>query len=606
MLEAGTRIGDWIIDRPLDEGGMGAVYLCHNFLSERITAAIKVMDRQRADVSQDRFVREVEAMASLRHESVVRILGFGEAPEHRVYFIAMELVDGEPLAKRIQAGPWAWPGPREVFVKLARGLAHAHGRGIAHRDIKPQNLMIGPDDSACIIDFGISAAEGRTSLTTEGMFLGTVTHMAPELFGHQDPDPIKADIYALGQVFYETLTGHRAFSAQSALTAEQRMVYVMASKMNCEALDPGPHCPDELRALIRQATQPVPANRIQDMSAFVAALEAVPLRPGPGLPTPPPLPPPPTVPTTGSGARVPLLPTTQMTLQAPVVQRPPSVPPVTGSGSRADPGIPTRSGRKSPAPDSAAEAVEVSAAVEPTESEARPAAPSPIVHEAPEQPAPQPRRHSALWGLGVGLAVGLPIGLIIVGLQLGWFSSDPPPPVISAPSAPLIDSTTRVAPRAQTGASATTPGEAASPRTTAPAKSAPEPTPVKKSSTTPSSTERVRSTPEPTTSAAPDLNARMLLEMGLSGDLYSPPLMGVFEGRRSSFEACFQGAGAIGVTTTVVVRWTLSAGQLTERPKATGGSGSLGACLERRVSDVHFDLTQTGAAELELIYKPSG
>ena len=616
MLDAGTRIGDWIIDRPLDEGGMGAVYLCHNFLSERITAAIKVMDRQRADVSRDRFVREVEAMASLRHESVVRILGFGEAPEHRAFFIAMELVEGEPLSKRIQSGPWAWPGPREVFLKIARGLAHAHSRGIAHRDIKPQNLMIGADNSACIIDFGISVAEGRTSLTTEGMFLGTVTHMAPELFGHQSPDSIKADIYALGQVYYEVLTGHRAFSAQSAMTAEQRMVYVMASKMNCEPLDPGPYCPDALRELIRYATQPSPSARIPDMAAFVAALEAVPLEAGPGLPTPPPLPPPAPASSvaTGGGAMPLLPPTAQMPLPAtPAAQPPPPVVPSTGSGRRADPGIPTRSGRKAPAPQ---EPAAQEPAEEPEREAARggamdpwpaalsapAAAPAPQEEDEPPPAAPSKPR-SVLWGLGVGLAVGLPIGLVIVGLQLGWFSAAPPPPVTPAPAAPLIDSSTRVSPRAQS-APEVAPKPAATPKPSA------EPAPTKKSSPPATSSERSRPTTAETSApkSAPvaDPNARMLLEVGLSGDLYSPPLMSVVEGRRSAFEACFQGAGAIGYTTTVVVRWTLDAGQLVGRPKATGGVGSLGACLERRVSDMPFDVSQSGNAELELIYKVSG
>lgn len=583
-LETGTRVADWIVDSALDEGGMGAVYRCHNALSERIQGALKVMDRHRADVSRDRFVREVEALASLRHEAVVRILGFGEAPEIRAFYIAMELVQGDSLAKRIAEGPWAWPGPRDVFIKLASGLAHAHGRGIAHRDIKPQNLMYTEDGSACIIDFGISAAEGRTSLTSEGMFLGTVTHMAPELFGQGNVDPMKADVYALGQVFYEVLTGTRAFSAQSALTAEQRMVYVMAAKMNSEALDPGPTCPPALRTLIREATHPDPSQRAVDLTRFVRALEAVPqeavvLEPGAANP--------------GSQGedRTPLAPTevlrapTGSTAQEPISQPvpPPPLVPATGSGRRPDPGIPTRSGRK-PQP------LELEPNLEaPFEEQPEPEAAA----ETPPEDARARQRKSVFMGLGVGLLIGIPLALLLVGWQLGWFGGGAEPtPTPPEPAQQLTPTPTPAE---------VTPPTAPTPTPTTPATPAPTSTPRKA---------RAPETPkEPTQVGAPvatDPDVAMRLDWGLSleGDLYIKALTPLLEGRRGALEACFGGAGVDGARTEVRVVWTLQSGAITAGPSASGGPAALDRCLVGIIKKIPFDSMQSGTATLDLEYYP--
>ncbi len=587
-LEQGTRIADWIVDAALDEGGMGSVYRCHNALSERILAALKVMDRHRADVSRDRFIREVEALASLRHEAVVRILGFGEAPEHRAFYIAMELVQGDSLARRIADGPWPWPGPREVFLKLAGGLAHAHARGIAHRDIKPQNLMYGVDGSACIIDFGISAAEGRTSLTSEGMFLGTVTHMAPELFGQSHVDPMRADLYALGQVFYEVLTGARAFTAQSALTAEQRMVYVMAAKMNSEPLDPGPSCPPALRALIREATHPDPLQRTPDLGRFLRALEAVPPEPG--------VEPPELVPQ----ERAPLAPTEVMRsnpgspapdLSAP----PPPVVPSTGSGRRPDLGIPTRSGRKP----ILAEPIAI------PEPAAPPPEPEPEPEPEPARPALSARdrqRQSVLRGLGVGLLVGIPLALSLVGWQLGWFSGDQPPP--PEPDLPPVEQ----APTTPTEQSPATPDEPPSAPAEKPAQEATKATTPTESAPTTSKRTRAETSKDtkPVEAAPVAADVPMRLEYGFSleGDLYSRALSPLFEGRRSAFESCFAGAGVDGQRTEVRVQWTLNAGTITAGPTASGGPDAIGRCLAGNIKRISFDSMQTGTVTLDFEYVP--
>lgn len=574
---------------------MGSVYRCHNALSERIQGAIKVMDRHRADVSRDRFIREVEALASLRHESVVRILGFGEAPEHRAFYIAMELVQGDSLAKRINAGPWPWPGPREVFLKLAHGLAHAHGRGIAHRDIKPQNLMFGEDGSACIIDFGISAAEGRTSLTSEGMFLGTVTHMAPELFGQGAVDPMKADIYALGQVFYEVLTGSRAFSAQAALTVEQRMIYVMAAKMNSETLDPGPESPPALRALIREVTCPDPARRTPDLQRFIAALEAVPLEPGqprlgqapreePQLPLDPTLP----LPSARSGAANAPLPDPATQAVAP----PPPVVPTTGSGRRPDLGIPTRAPRRAPEPTGPIPGV---------------GSPAPDDEEPPPPAVPRSAGRSTVLGAAVGLLVGIPLGLGLLGWQLGWFEGDPPPATPVAPEA------SQAAPPSPPATAETTADEPAKPEAKKPEAKKAEPTKSEAATstetrsaprTTARQTTETRPSTQPPAPAAEDVPMGLSFDLSLEGELYAPALSPLFEGRRSAFEACFMGAGAQGSRTDLSVRWSLAAGAITDGPSASGGSTSLHRCVEGIVRRIPFDATQSGAVSLGVSYAP--
>ena len=173
VLQSGERIGDWVVDAPLGEGGMGAVYRVHSALAERLTAALKVMKPTEEADGRDRFIREAEALSSLDHPAIVRVMGFGEDPLHGVLYLAMELVEGETLAARLERGPMGLDEALGVFVPLASALEHAHQAGIFHRDIKPSNIVLGRAGFVRLVDFGIALQRhGNDTITT--MHRGTL------------------------------------------------------------------------------------------------------------------------------------------------------------------------------------------------------------------------------------------------------------------------------------------------------------------------------------------------------------------------------------------------------------------------------------------------
>ncbi len=286
MLKAGDRIGDWIVIDVLGEGGMGAVYRCRNAMSDRIEAAVKVIKPHSLKDETERFVREVESLDALRHAAVVRIKGWGEDLQRGVLWLAMDIVRGDDLEKVLARGPLDVATARRVFASVADALRHAHQRGVYHRDIKPANIILGDDGHPWIVDFGIAVQKGRTRLTAMGTVPGTPAYMAPEIFsGESRPDPVKLDVYALGQVLHEAITGRFAFpDASDSISTGQALVSLMGRKLKAEALDPGPEFPDDLRALIRNATEPEPDDRLADMNSFYEALAVLPPVPRPSAP----------------------------------------------------------------------------------------------------------------------------------------------------------------------------------------------------------------------------------------------------------------------------------------------------------------------------------
>lgn len=273
MLATGDRIGDWIVDKTLGEGGMGAVFLAHNVLSAKVRAAVKVLKPHSMGDARKRFVREVELLASVQHPAVVRVLGGGEDSERGLLFMAMEFLEGEELGDRLARGPLSWQEASTLFQQLGSGLLAAHKLGVVHRDIKPQNIWICADGSGKLLDFGIAVQSGGTKLTRAGAVPGTVSYMPPEVFQGKTPDH-RADIYALGIVLWEALTGKEAFPEDPTTSQKQAIVQIMGQKLQSEPLDPGDTAPVPVRELIRQATDPEPTVRLSDLEAFVQVLKS--------------------------------------------------------------------------------------------------------------------------------------------------------------------------------------------------------------------------------------------------------------------------------------------------------------------------------------------
>jgi serine/threonine-protein kinase len=210
-----TRVaGRYEIVRPLGHGAMATVDLAHDVELDRPVALKRLAENLARDEDlRRRFVREARLAARLAHPNVVRVFDVGE-DEGRP-FIAMEYVDGETLADLVaRRGPLPASEVASLGRQACAGLAAAHAAGLVHRDVKPQNLLLGTDGVLKLGDFGIAVGHDGTRLTLAGTVLGTVGYLAPEQ-ARGEQVTAAADIYALGAVLYELLTGQPSRSAES-------------------------------------------------------------------------------------------------------------------------------------------------------------------------------------------------------------------------------------------------------------------------------------------------------------------------------------------------------------------------------------------------------
>src|SRR5262249_34519539 len=213
----GKTIGPFAIDRELGAGAMGAVYRARHHDSGK-WVAIKVVAPGLAsnEVVMQRFEREWEILKQLRHPNIVRLLATGRFSGTPFY--AMEYVEGESLDRAMaRRGRLSWEEVVRLGRPLCDALQHAHAKGIVHRDLKPSNVMILQDGTVKLTDFGIAKDLDRTAITEANCTVGTAAYMSPEQCrGERDLTP-KSDLYSLGVMFYELLTGRKPFDADSAM-----------------------------------------------------------------------------------------------------------------------------------------------------------------------------------------------------------------------------------------------------------------------------------------------------------------------------------------------------------------------------------------------------
>lgn len=262
MFLPNDAIDIWVVERSLGQGGMGSVYRCHNRDARRILAAIKVLDYglKRSPKARARFVREAEILCGLDHPNIVKARNVRLDVDPP--YIEMEFVEGTSLERRISESRL---DPRWVLAmlrQLASALEYMHGRGIRHRDIKPSNVLARDDGAVVLVDFGIATEEDGSTLTEQGSAMGSVSYVPPEWVLMSKPDPVKWDLYALGVVLYEALTGQAAFETPSGSMNAQRFHQVLQAKQNHPPLDPGGHVPVGLRALVRDLTRSNPDERL--------------------------------------------------------------------------------------------------------------------------------------------------------------------------------------------------------------------------------------------------------------------------------------------------------------------------------------------------------
>ena len=208
--------GRFLVEAKLGEGGMAVVYRAKSTLVER-TVALKVMNREMArdPKMKERFRREAKNTAALSHPNIVEIQDYGETEDGSPYLV-MELLDGQPLDKVIARGPMPPAHVAMLGAHIARGLARAHDFQVVHRDLKPENIFVTKAASgrgvAKILDFGIARSMHDQRLTSAGQIFGTPQYMAPERVTSIDTGP-PADLYALGVILFEMVTGKLPFSA---------------------------------------------------------------------------------------------------------------------------------------------------------------------------------------------------------------------------------------------------------------------------------------------------------------------------------------------------------------------------------------------------------
>jgi Tol biopolymer transport system component/predicted Ser/Thr protein kinase len=217
-LSPGTRIGRYEVESFLGAGGMGEVYVARDTtLGRRIALKVLPSGCERDRIA--RFIREAQASSALNHPAIVSVHDAGSADG--IQFLAMELIDGQPLSDWMRAHRNARRAT-ELMSQVAEGLAAAHDAGIVHRDIKPANIMIGRDGHAKIVDFGVAKLTERASSptettdlqTAEGTRVGTVAYMSPEQIEGHDVD-YRSDIFSFGTVLYELLAGKHPFAEKS-------------------------------------------------------------------------------------------------------------------------------------------------------------------------------------------------------------------------------------------------------------------------------------------------------------------------------------------------------------------------------------------------------
>ena len=273
-MMTGRTLGKYRITEHLGSGGMSEVYKAYQPGLDRYVA-IKVLHSFLAEEEDflTRFQREAKVAAMLRHPNIIQVYDFDFDVEDRSYYMVMELIDGPTLKSRLQElarKGEAMPLEEavEVVIALANALDYAHQRGMVHRDVKPANIMFTDDDQAVLTDFGIAKMVDVAGLTASGAMVGTPAYMAPEQGMGQAGDE-RADIYSLGVVLYQLVTGRLPFDADTPLGVALRHINApppMPTSLNADV-------PPAVEAVIMRAMAKDPNNRYRTAKDFATELK---------------------------------------------------------------------------------------------------------------------------------------------------------------------------------------------------------------------------------------------------------------------------------------------------------------------------------------------
>ncbi|HYM11707.1 MAG TPA: protein kinase [Bryobacterales bacterium] len=286
-LNSGTRLGPYEILAPLGAGGMGEVYRARDSRLER-DVAIKVLPERLAKDPEAlaRFEREAKAVAALSHPNILAVHDIGKQGE--VCFVVMELLEGETLRSRLKESALPWRKTVETGIAIAEGLSAAHSKGIIHRDLKPDNIFLTTDNRVKILDFGLARVRPGLSSKDEtttagslpdpgktepGTMMGTIGYMSPEqVRGELVEAP--GDIFALGCVLYEMVTGKQAFGRNSAAESVAAVLKEEPPAISSSEKPGAAGAPPELERVIGHCLEKNPHDRFQSARDLAFALRA--------------------------------------------------------------------------------------------------------------------------------------------------------------------------------------------------------------------------------------------------------------------------------------------------------------------------------------------
>lgn len=265
VLKTNDLVGNYKIISKFGEGGMAHIYKAAQPSLKRTVVLKQLKDPNREII--DRFKNEALLSASFHHENLVTIYEFLYI--NRNYYLVMEFVDGEDLRTIIDhASPLPVHAAALIALGIARGLEYTHARGIIHRDVKPSNILVSRDGEVKIIDFGIAKDDVSTKLTMTGMIVGTPAYMAPEQ-ANGDPLSVQSDVFSLGILLYEMLTGMKPFLGENNTEILARIVrnkYIAPERLN-------PAIPVTLRRIVKKTLRKDPIRRYQNSTDMIHDLE---------------------------------------------------------------------------------------------------------------------------------------------------------------------------------------------------------------------------------------------------------------------------------------------------------------------------------------------
>src|SRR5467141_398126 len=279
-LAPGTQLGPYEIIAPLGAGGMGEVYRARDTRLER-TVAIKILPAQFSSdpVRKQRFEREAKTISSLNHPHICMLFDVGH--QDGIDYLVMECVEGETLAKRLEKGALPLEQVLKIGAQIADALDKAHRSGVVHRDLKPGNIMLTPT-GAKLLDFGLAkpavppagvatltgAVTQSSPMTGQGTIVGTFQYMSPEQVEGKEVDG-RSDIFSLGAVLYEMVTGKRAFEGKSQLSVASAILEKEPEPISAAK----PMAPPALEHAVKKCLSKLPDERWQSASDLASELK---------------------------------------------------------------------------------------------------------------------------------------------------------------------------------------------------------------------------------------------------------------------------------------------------------------------------------------------